>query len=322
MVRRENPHVIEPPFHVNDSGAKWPLTDPATASLKPTIAGGCPVGARALALAFVNSSPREGTAIVVNPASDLDDVSVEVGDDHVAVVEFDRPPNNFFDLALLKSLADVCEYLANDSHTRAIVLCSTGQTFCAGADFNQSSGKGDPETLYAQALRLFRQPLPMIAAIQGPAIGGGLGLALVADFRTASPSARLAANFAQIGIHQGFGLSVTLPRVAGEQTAMELLYTGRRFKADEALGAGLIDRLIDDPLQLRTESRNFAAQIAASAPLAVRAIRQTLRGDLTSQVEAAVAHERVEQQKLFSTQDFSEGVAAVSARRPGRFIGK
>ena len=167
---------------------------------------------------------------MVHPASDLVDVSVEVGDDHVAVVEFDRPPNNFFDLSLIDGLATVCERLADDGDTRAIVLCSTGQTFCAGADFTSPSNDRDPGALYVQGLRLFRQPLPMVAAVQGAAVGGGLGLALAADFRIASPAARFAANFVQLGIHHGFGLSATLPRVVGEQVAMDLLYTGRESR--------------------------------------------------------------------------------------------
>ena len=259
---------------------------------------------------------------MVHPIPDLVAVSVEVGDDHVAVVEFDRPPSNFFDLSLLTHLAEACEGLADDGNTRAIVLCSNGRTFCAGADFTSSSDDRDPGAVYEQALRLFRQPLPMVAAVQGAAIGGGLGLVMAADFRIASPEARFAANFAQIGIHHGFGLSVTLPRVVGLQVAMDLLYTGRRIKAAEAHSAGLVDTVIDPSSNLRDEARAFAAEIATSAPLAVRAIRHTLRGDLAAQFAAATAHERGEQQKLFHTDDFREGVAAVAARRPGRFTGR
>ncbi|MFC0450189.1 enoyl-CoA hydratase/isomerase family protein [Rhodococcus jostii] len=259
---------------------------------------------------------------MVHPIPDLVDVSVEVGDDHVAVVEFDRPPSNFFDLSLLTRLAEACEGLADDGDTRAIVLCSKGRTFCAGADFTSSPDDRDPGAVYEQALRLFRQPLPMVAAVQGAAIGGGLGLVLAADFRIASPEARFAANFAQIGIHHGFGLSVTLPRVVGQQVAMDLLFTGRRINAAEAHSAGLVDTVIDPDGNLRDEARAFAARIATSAPLAVRAIRQTLRGDLAEQFAAATAHEQEEQQKLFHTDDFREGVAAVAARRPGRFTGR
>ncbi|MEE2059118.1 enoyl-CoA hydratase/isomerase family protein [Rhodococcus artemisiae] len=249
-------------------------------------------------------------------------VSSMVRDDHVAVLEFSRPPNNYFDLELLESLADTCEDLAADGHTRAIVLRSSGRVFCAGADFAASAGDRDPGPLYAQALRLFRQPLPMIAAVQGAAIGGGLGLALSADFRISSREGRFAANFAQIGIHHGFGLSVTLPEVVGRQTAMELLYTGRRIAAADALSVGLIDMLVDDPSQLVAEALAYAARIASSAPLAVRSIRRTLRADLACKLADAVAHECAEQQELFTTEDFREGVRSVAERRTGRFIGR
>jgi enoyl-CoA hydratase/carnithine racemase len=159
-----------------------------------------------------------------------------------------------------------------------------------------------------------------VAAVQGAAIGGGLGLALAADFRVAGPAAKFAANFAALGIHPGFGLSVTLPRVAGHQAAADLLLTGRRVRAEEALALGLVDRLCaaDD---LPRVARELAAEIASSAPLAVVSVRRTLRADLIAQVSSAVQHERDEQRKLFRTQDFQEGVRAVSERRPGRFQG-
>jgi enoyl-CoA hydratase/carnithine racemase len=247
------------------------------------------------------------------------DVGVEVGEDHVATVEIRRPPNNYFDADLIGALADALDRLAVEG-MRAVVLCSEGRHFCAGADFG-SGGEGDAHRLYAEAVRLFRQPLPVVAAVQGAAVGGGLGLALAADFRVAAPEARFAANFARLGFHQGFGLSVTLPRVVGVQAALDLLTTGRRIGGEEAHRLGLADRLV--PVAgLRAEARDLAAEIAASAPLAVRAIRATLRAGLADEVAAAVDHERAEQERLMSTDDFREGVAAVAERRPGRFTGR
>ena len=154
--------------------------------------------------------------------------------------------------------------------------------------------------------------------MQGAAIGGGLGLALAADFRVVAPEARLSANFARLGFHQGFGLSVTLPRLVGHQRAAELLYTGRRVDGDEALAMGLADRLV--PLdEVRDAAFAFAADIAASAPLAVESIRATLRGDLAEQVAAATDHEMAEQLRLRRTADFAEGAKAMSERRTPRF---
>jgi enoyl-CoA hydratase/carnithine racemase len=253
-----------------------------------------------------------------------DDVAVEVGDDHVATLEIRRPPDNFFDADLICGLADALEGLAagDRGDVRAVVLCSAGRHFCAGANFGAGGrGENDAARLYREAVRLFRQPLPVVAAVQGAAVGGGLGLALAADFRVAAPEARFTANFALLGFHQGFGLSVTLPRVVGIQAATELLTTGRRIGGDEALRLGLADRLA--PAEgLRAEARSLAAEMAAAAPLAVRAIRATLRAGLADEVAAAVDHERAEQERLMRTADFREGLSAVAERRPGRFAGR
>ena len=153
------------------------------------------------------------------------ELTVELGDDYVATLEINRPPSNFFSVALIEQIAGACEELAAGQHCRVIVSCSAGRVFCAGADFTDGHAISRPDGahLYDFAIRLFEQPLPIVAAIQGAAIGGGLGLALAADFRVAAPEARFAANFALLGFHQGFALSVTLPAVVGQQKALELL---------------------------------------------------------------------------------------------------
>lgn len=253
------------------------------------------------------------------------DVSVDLGDDFVAEVEIHRPPNNFFDARLIRNLADAYEHL-QEGACRAIVLCSEGKHFCAGADFHgQSDAEALPEEgaadLYSEAVRLFRAELPVVAAVQGAAIGGGLGVACSADFRVAAPEARFAANFSRLGFHQGFGLSVTLPAIVGNQAALELLYTGRRINGDEATSIGLVDRLV--PLdELRTSARDLAAEIASAAPLAVRSIRRTLRGHLADEVARITRHEDEEQKRLRTTADFAEGTRASLERRQPRFSGR
>ena len=213
-----------------------------------------------------------------------EDVAVDVDElTHVATVEIRRGPNNFFDKDTLGRVADCLAELAEGA-TRAVVLCSEGKNFCAGADFSGSAaqliGDGGPH-LYDVAIRLFEQPLPIVAAVQGAAIGGGLGLALAADFRVASPESRFSANFAQLGFHQGFGLSVTLPLVVGHQAAIDLLYTGRRIGGEEAMRIGLCDDLVSAS-DLRERAILRAIDIARSAPLAVRSIRSTMRGGPSS----------------------------------------
>jgi 2-(1,2-epoxy-1,2-dihydrophenyl)acetyl-CoA isomerase len=250
----------------------------------------------------------------------MEGLAVSVGEDNVASVEFDRPPHNHFDVELIAALADAYEVLDADPACRAIVLCSAGRHFCAGANFAGAGDRGVP-TLYAHAVRLFAAATPVVAAIQGAAIGGGLGLALSADFRVASPSSRFAANFARLGIHHGFGITVTLPAVVGMQASLELLYTGRRVKGEEAHAIGLCDRLAAEQ-ELRGEAHALAREIAASAPLAVRAIRQTMRGELADRVRAATEREHAQQAPLFATDDFQEGVRATAERRTPRFSGR
>lgn len=251
----------------------------------------------------------------------MSDITVERRADHVAVVEIHRAPNNYFDLALIGDIASAAESLADDGDTRAIVLCSDGRHFCAGANFTgaRASAAAGPH-LYDEAIRLFEQPLPIVAAVQGSAIGGGMGLALAADFRVATPESRFAANFALLGFHHGFALSVTLPRLAGEQAALDLLLTGRRIGGEEALRLGVCDRVVAAE-QLRDEAITMATGIAASAPLAVRSIRQTMRGDLADRARSAMVRERAEQERLIRTDDWREGVTAVNERRPAVFTG-
>jgi enoyl-CoA hydratase/carnithine racemase len=141
------------------------------------------------------------------------------------------------------------------------------------------------------------------------------------DFRVAVPEARFSANFARLGFHQGFGLSVTLPRLVGQQRAMELLYTGRRVPGEEALAIGLCDRLValED---VREEAHALAVEIAISAPLAVDSIRETLRGDLAGEIRRATDREKAEQERLQTTEDFREGVRAMGERRQPEFRGR
>jgi len=255
------------------------------------------------------------------------DLNVEIGDDHVAVVEFGRAPNNFFDLDMISGIADALEGLSGNHDARAVLLCSSGKHFCAGADFAGGSeteapgpnASGDAH-LYDAAVRIFAQPLPIVAAVQGAAIGGGLGVALAADLRVATPETRFAAPFSRLGLHHGFGLSVTLPLVVGHQKAIELLYTARRVRGDEAFEIGLCDRLVSID-ELRPTAHALAAEIAGAAPIALRSIRTTMRGHLAEQVRAATDREKAEQALHRRTNDMKEGVRADLERRTPNFTG-
>ena len=245
---------------------------------------------------------------------------------YVTLVEIRRPPYNFFAPELIASLVEAVEYLDDVDDCRAIVLASQGKAFCAGANFQADSGSAlfedDPQRgaggLYRYAVRLFRARKPVVAAVQGPAIGGGLGLSLVADFRVICENTRFAANFVKLGVHAGFGISHVLPRIVGAQKASIMLYTGRRVGPQEALEMGLADVLTSTD-QLRDAAVELATEIAEAAPLAVESTRQTLRHGLADAVEKQVERELAEQLRLARTQDHAEGLKAVAERRPGQF---
>ena len=249
------------------------------------------------------------------------DISVSIKE-HLAYVEINRPPNNFFDANLIQQIADAYESLDEEDECRVILLKSEGKNFCAGANFGQDEDMLDKSVpykkLYAQAVRLFRTRKPVIAVVQGAAIGGGLGLALSADFRVACHEARFAANFAKLGFHPGFGSSITLPRVVGVQKAKDMLFTARRVTGEEAFKIGLADKFCSKD-KILEEAEQLAMEIASSAPMAVESIRSTLHGNLADQIEQIVDWELSEQVRLQKTEDFKTGIAASLSRETPQF---
>ena len=253
---------------------------------------------------------------------------------HVALIEIRRPPNNFFDIALIQEIAAALEALDTDADCRAVVLAAQGKAFCAGANFGDGStldktgqrpGELNREAavqhLYLEGNRLFRTKKPIIAAVHGAAVGGGLGLAMVADFRVACPETRFCANFTRLGFHPGFGLTVTLPLAIGATKAAMMFYTSRRVPGEEAYAMGLADVLVPQA-GVRDAAVKLAAEIAENSPLGLISTRASMRGDLADRVRAATEHELKEQTWLRKTDDFKEGVKAVAERRLPNFSGR
>jgi enoyl-CoA hydratase/carnithine racemase len=258
------------------------------------------------------------------------DIGVAVGD-MVATIEIRRPPHNFFDIELIRQIADACEALDGDDNCRAIVLAAEGTAFCAGAKLGggadvqdvlekraQAGGGGH---LYIEAVRLFRTKKPMVGAIHGAAVGGGLGLALVPDLRVTCKEARFSANFTRLGFHPGFGLTYTLPALIGPSKAALMFYTSRRVTGEEAFAMGLADVLVERE-KVRSAALELAREIAASSPLGVLETRATLRAGLAERVRAATDIELKKQTALRSSADFKEGVAAMAERRLPQFRGR
>ena len=251
---------------------------------------------------------------------------------NVGLIELRQPPHNFLTPALVEGVADALEGFDADPAVRAAVLAADGRSFCAGAHFGPAGDDSDDSTpppegltntdrLYAAAARMCAVATPFVAAVHGPAIGGGLGLAMTANLRVTCPEARFSANFTKLGIHQGFGLSVTLPEQVGPSKAALVLLTGRRFNGEEAVALGLADVCVPAE-RVRDAALELAAEIAENAPLATAAVNRTLRAGLAERVRSATRHEAAEQLRLASTADAREGIVAVSERRPGRFEGR
>ena len=196
---------------------------------------------------------------------------------HVGLIEIRRPPLNFFDISLINQIADALEEFDKDIEIRASVLAAQGKAFCAGANFSDpkrqeqeaaeaKAKKGDPadslgsiNSLYLHAVRIFRAKKPIVAAVHGAAIGGGLGLAVSADFRVTCPEARFSANFTKLGFHPGFGLTTTLPELVGKNNAELIFYTSRRVTGEEATRMGLANLCVPQD-QVRAEAMKLAAR--------------------------------------------------------------
>jgi enoyl-CoA hydratase/carnithine racemase len=255
---------------------------------------------------------------------------------HVGIIEIRRPPLNFFDISLINQIADALDEFDRDIEIRSSVLAAQGKAFCAGANFQDPArleqeartAKGDPADslgpinhLYIQAVRIFRCKKPIVAAVHGAAIGGGLGLAVSADFRVTCPEARFSANFTKLGFHPGFGLTVTLPELIGKNNAELMFYTSRRVTGDDALRMGLANECVPQS-EVRAAALKLASEIAECSPLGLVSTRATMRAGLADRVMAATNHELAEQTRLRATEDFKEGVKATEERRVANFRGR
>lgn len=247
----------------------------------------------------------------------------------VAVVVIDRPEaRNALSLALTDGLSEALASLAAEIDLRVLVVTgSTESAFCAGADLRErqamAAGERTDHTdriaAIADALALF--PTPVIAAINGYALAGGMELALGCDLRVAGQNAVFGLPEVKIGIFPGAGGVVRLPRIVGASVARDLIYTGRRITAAEAFEVGLVDRLTPTSETLET-ALEIAGEIAANAPLAVRAVKQALWESDGLPDRAAHRVVQARRRTLDGTRDYREGLAAFAERREPQFTGE
>src|SRR3989337_2744108 len=256
-------------------------------------------------------------------------------DDGVATITLNRPERlNAISMAMLSSLSKALREADLDRAVRVIVLTGAGRGFCAGLDLkDQAAGAGlgaeDGGGLAAARFDLAGSPpvvlhqtdKPVICALNGPAAGYGMDLALGCDIRVASSEAKLAAVFTRRGILPESGGSWLLPRLIGWAKAAEVAFRGMTLSAREALELGLVNRVVE-PDELMPVTMEMATEIAANAPLAVQATKRMMRLGLEETFEANVHHVFLQLLPLFQTEDFREGMRSFLEKRPAKFQGR
>ena len=256
---------------------------------------------------------------------------VERPSDGVALLVLDNPDQrNAMSDAMTEAWTVAVADLAGDTTVRAVIVTGEGSAFCSGGNTSWIASEPDAtvDDLRARMLPFYRAWLairslevPTIAAVNGPAIGAGLCLALACDIRYAARSARLGAPFVRLGMHPGMAATWSLPEVVGPAAARDLLLTGRLVDADEALRLGLVSRVLDDATFL-DEVLAVAAGVAATAPIATRLTKLALADGGHATYDAALQWEALAQPVTLATADLQEGIRAAREKRPPAFRGR
>jgi enoyl-CoA hydratase/carnithine racemase len=259
-------------------------------------------------------------------------VVLEARHDAIATLVMNRPDRlNALNNELATALNDALGRVAQDDSVRVVVLTGAGRAFCAGGDLGligkgrQSGETKELEPLLRSGmqavLKMRTMPQPVIAAVNGPAAGAGMNIALAADIRIATDDATFGQNFAKVGLFPDYGGTYFLPQLVGPAKAAELFYTGDMIDAKTALDLGVVNRVVP-AAQLEAEVKALAHQIAQGPPLAVRAVKQALFGREKHELAKALEHEVQEQIRCYLSEDCSEGIRAFFEKRHPNFQGK
>ena len=249
--------------------------------------------------------------------------------DLLGIITLNRGENrNSMTPELLDAFEVAVERARDDEGIRCVIITGRGECFSAGADFRsevQRGASGLPHersyAMYAPFLKVLDIEVPVIGALNGHAVGGGFGLALLCDLRVANRQAKYGANFARLGLHPGMGVSVLLPRLIGVSRASELLYTGRLVRGDEAERIGLVSDAVPGE-EVLERAMGIAGEIAENAPIALRLTKRTLRASLDRDIVEGAKAEACLQAATLETADAAEGVAALLEKRGPRFSGR
>ncbi|HJU86786.1 MAG TPA: enoyl-CoA hydratase/isomerase family protein [Gemmatimonadota bacterium] len=249
----------------------------------------------------------------------------------VGTVLLDRPGKlNAFAGEMRDQIGDAVEQLGGDPSIRAIVITGEGRGFCAGADIDYlhelvaEGNARDFQRLLEAGERVVQEiraaEKPVIAAINGPAAGGGANLALACDLRIMADTASIGQTFVRIGLHPDWGGTFLLPRLVGASRALELMWSGRMVGAEEALAIGLVNRVVP-AASIREEAMAWARQLAAGPPLAAARIKRAVQESLDRDLETMLAIELENQLVCFESQDVKRGLFAFSGKETPRFEG-
>jgi len=254
--------------------------------------------------------------------------------DHVATITLNRPENrNSMTEDVLEGLRAAVARVKEDASLRCVIVTGRGKSFCAGADFRSQIQRGDQAgerkllpnersfAMYSPFLSLLQIEVPVIGALNGHAIGGGLGLALVCDIRVANREAKYGANFTKLGLHPGMATTYFLPRFVGIPRAAELLFTGRLISGEEAAHLGLANYAVAED-QVLPKSQELAREVASCAPIAVRWTKRSLYQNVDWDPVCAAQAEAHAQSRTLETEDSKEGVQALLQKREPVFRGR
>ena len=252
-------------------------------------------------------------------------------DGHIGILTLNRPDSmNALGPELRDELEDCIDRIPEEKDLRVMIFTGTGKAFSAGGDMEsflqtsiarQESGGADDLFTNNMARKFLKIEIPMIAAVNGAAVGGGFTLSLTCDLRVASEAARFGAVFARVGLSPEYGSSYMLSRVVGLTKASELVLTARIIDAREALDIGLVNEVVA-PDNLLPRAREFAEQIAVLPPVAIRLAKRTLRHGLESTLSQALDYEELAETHCFSTLDHQEAVRSFLEKRAPDFKGK
>jgi len=255
-----------------------------------------------------------------------DEVKLERHGDGTATLRIDRPEaRNALNIAVRRALAEACREIAEDARLRAVVLTGGPEIFAAGADLTEFVEAGAVDILKRRAERWWQAvadvPQPMIAAVNGFALGGGLELAMCCDIIIAGRSAKLGQPEVRVGIMPGAGGTQRLTRAVGKFQAMRLVLTGEVIGAEEALAMGLVSKVVDDAA-VYDSACGLARAIAALPPIAVQQAKEAVILGADASLSAALALERKALQLTFATRDKTEGMRAFLEKRKPQFKGE